>query len=44
MVNDGKSYELVWVILFFTSYKYHEIIINYTIIDIIIVTFGLHQF
>ena len=44
MVNDGKSYELVWVILFFTSYKYHEIIINYTIIDIFIVTFGLHQF
>ena len=29
---------------FVTSYRYHEIIINYTIIDIIIVIFGLDQF
>ena len=29
---------------FVTSYQYYEIIINWTIIDIIIVIFGLDQF
>ena len=43
MVNKGKSYNFAWVILFVTSYQYHEIIMNYIIIDVIIVIFGLDQ-
>ena len=43
MVNEGKSYNFSWFILLATSYQYHEIIVNYTIIDIIIVIFGLDQ-
>ena len=44
MVNEGIS-PITFLDLFYfvTSYQYHEIIVNYTIIDIIIVIFGLDQ-
>ena len=35
---------LLELFYFVASYQYHEIIINYTIIDIIIVIFSLDQF
>ena len=41
MVNEGRLLQLFY---FVASYQYHEITINYTIIDIIIVIFGLDQF
>ena len=41
MVNEGRLLQLFY---FVASYHYHEIIINYTIIDIIIVIFSLDQF
>ena len=44
MVTEGIS-PITFLDLFYfvTSYQYHEIIVNYTIIDIIIVIFGLDQ-
>ena len=44
MVTEGIS-PITFLDLFYfvTSYQYHEIIVNNTIIDIIIVIFGLDQ-
>ena len=44
MVNEVGPITLFELFYFVASYQYHEIIINYTIIDIIIVIFSLDQF